>query len=162
MAVAGGSAAPKALIPDHGHRTIYLGAFERYFMSAVVATAFGWISVYSFISGELVVGGVYAIIGGVTVWIAVFRIAVRIEPTTLIIRNPLRTRVVEIADLIGAVPAYAGLQLTVRGGKRITVVAVQRHNLAIALRRQTRADRLGEELLARARELRSPGISSTT
>lgn len=149
-----------SLMPDRGHRTIHLGVFERYFMSGIVVVVFGWIAAYSYVTGEPVVGAVYAIIAGGTVWLVSFRIALRIEPTTLTVRNPLHTHVVEIADVVGAAPAYAGLRLTVRGGKQITVFAIQRHNIAIALRRRTRADRLAEELLARARELRSRGISA--
>ena len=89
-----------ALIPDRGRRTIHLGVFERYVMSGIVGVVFGWIAVYSYVTGEPLVGAVYAIIGGVTVWLVSFRLAVRIEPTTLTIRNPLHTHVVEIADVL--------------------------------------------------------------
>ncbi len=86
-------------------------------------------------------------------WLLAMRPMVRLGRGQVVVRNPLWTRRLLLADVADAVPGYLGVRIT-RHGRRLPVVAwaVQEANLSSLAERDTRAKKLS----ARLRELARP------
>lgn len=133
----------QAVLADPNVLKFRYGWFERFFLPAVMVFAFGWIGLYQFTLGGLgaaIGGAVFLGIAGVTVWLATFRIMVAVGHDSMVIRNPLRTYVLKLDDIVSLTPEYEGLAVRTRQGSELTAVAIQRWNLTLFLRRRSRAD----------------------
>jgi hypothetical protein len=133
--------------------TLRLGILERWILSTYFLIAFCWIGVYELTLadvGERLIGAVCIAIGLVGFWELVVRIKAVVGSEHLLVRNPLRTHVLALGDIASVDPEYEGLRIRTIEGRRLTVVAVQRYNVALFLRRRSRADDV-KELIQRRR-----------
>ena len=96
-------------------------------------------------------GVLFLLLTAVIVWLLTFRIVVLVGRDDMVIRNPLRTWVVALDDIVSLTPEYEGLVVRTRNGKKITAIAIQRWNLTLFLRRRSRAEDAVDAILARQR-----------
>lgn len=84
------------------------------------------------------------------VWRCAFHCSIELSSDTLVVRNPFTTQVVQLADIVTVESGYSGIEIRLRNGKKRTAWAVQRANLSLLLRRETRSDRIVAEIRAAA------------
>src|SRR4051794_8342036 len=92
--------------------TLRYGAAERFIMPIVIVGTIGWIGVYELTlhdAGEATMGVLFLLLTAVIVWLLTFRIVVLVGRDDMVIRNPLRTFVVELDDIASLTPEYEGL-----------------------------------------------------
>lgn len=149
----------KAVLAEPGVLILRYGSFERFVLPGFIVFAFGWIGVYEFTLGDLgdAVGGVAFLgLAGLIVWLMTFRTIVAVGRDAMVIRNPLRTVVVDLDDIASLTPEYEGLVVRTTQGKKMTAVAIQRWNLTLFFRRRSRADDAVDLILERQRARHLP------
>lgn len=149
----------KAILAEPDVVTLRYGSFERFILPGLIVFAFGWIGVYEFTLGDLgdaVGGAVFLGIAGLIVWLMTFRTIVAVGRDAMVIRNPLRTFVVELDDIATLTPEYEGLVVRTSQGKKMTAVAIQRWNLTLFFRRRSRAEDAVDLILERQRARHLP------
>lgn len=147
------SSRARGLLAEDGVKIFHPGPFERYFLTAIVLISLGWIGVYEVSLGDLgdVIGGICFIAVALwIVWMVSARIVLAIGRDRVLIRNPLRTHVVELSAIADVKPQYEGLRIDTVDGRSIIAVAVQHWNISLFLKRRTRADRITELIQQRA------------
>ncbi len=80
------------------------------------------------------------------VWRFAYHPRISITGDDLVVRNPLRTRRIPVAEVTDVQPGYSGLQFSQLSGPNVVGWAVQKTNVAQWLRRETRADRIAAEV----------------
>ncbi|GHJ47383.1 hypothetical protein Cs7R123_47250 [Catellatospora sp. TT07R-123] len=90
--------------------------------------------------------------------LATLRPRVTLTDTELIVRNPMRTYQVALADVASVDNGYSGLVVVLRDDTKLQVWAVQKSNLARLLNRQTRSDEVAAAIRTQAQAVRQkPG-----
>lgn len=90
--------------------------------------------------GEAQVRWVFLLIATAIIWTVTFRVPVAVSSDRLVIRNPIRTHIIRLTDIVEIEPEYEGLRITTMDGRVLTAVAIQRWNVTAFLRRRSRAD----------------------
>lgn len=115
-----------------------------------VATAVGWIASEPGGAEGETYSALMIIMGTAGAWLFAFRPRVYLDRTNVTVVNPLRTTVVPLDRVQPTSRAgYAGLVIVYfEAGRiqRVSAWAIQKWNLAVWLNRQTRADRIGQEI----------------
>lgn len=139
-------------------RTYHLNAVERFVGSTAALVTLGWIGIDQMVrmpdAPERILGGTLIVLAAYVWWLLVYRLQLRVTPSQLIVRNVFRTREVALEDIKDVRPAYEGTKVHLTNGKHVTVLALQRWNVSLWLDRETRADRVAEEILSRRDKLR--------
>lgn len=139
--------------------TVYRsGVFERYVLTGLLFAVFAPAAIYSAASGDWFDGLFFLVIATVPAMI-IWPLSLRLGRDTLEVRNIFRRRVIELRHVVSVTPEYEGLNISLESGKNVRSLAIQRHNIALFLRRRTRADAIAEEILRRAERARfeAPG-----
>lgn len=114
--------------------------------SVVLAIA----TVCAFLIAGPATGLVVLALGGALAWLFVYRPAVILTGTEVIIRNPWGTRRVPLGDVAGTGGAYAGLSVRRRSGGAVNAWAVQKSNAATWSGRTSRADEAAAAIMTAA------------
>lgn len=109
------------------------------------------VTAYNFVVAGPLAGFVTLVVAALAVWLFVFRPALTLTGTDLVVRNPWGTRRVPLADITGTGGAYTGLRIERRSGTPVTAWAVQKSNAAKWSGTSTRADQVATEIMAAAR-----------
>lgn len=83
---------------------------------------------------------------GIFAYLVVIRPAIVATSSGILVRNPLRTRHLAWSEVRHISPGYSGITFERANGRSVTARAIQKSNVSVALKRQTRADRVAKQL----------------
>ncbi|MEV4533118.1 PH domain-containing protein [Asanoa sp. NPDC049518] len=127
-------------------------------VSGIVFMAFGlWVMVRAVLAGSrggydlgIVYGFGFGLAAVLVPLLFALRPAVTLTGTEVLVRNPLRTRRVPLAEITDAKTGYGGLRIETRDGRAVTAWAVQKSNVASWSGKHTRADDVADTIRAQA------------
>ena len=116
-------------------------------MAMVLGFALGGFFTFVFwISGVGVFAVAILIVALAASWVAAIRPWMGIDGETIVIVNPLSTKVIVLSDAVAAESGYDGLRIQLVDGSVARAWAVQKSNLMTALKRPMRSDRVVERI----------------
>jgi Bacterial PH domain len=96
------------------------------------------------VSSSIIMAGMTAFAGGAA------RSRITIADECVVVRNPLWTQRVRLAEIASVEPGYSGLQITTAEGRTVTAWAVQKSNWSAWRGRRTRADEIAAAIVRHA------------
>lgn len=130
-----------------------LGAVDRWVFPGYAFGVFATIGVYELVVGSMVPGIILLISGtGLSACLGLRPLAV-MGAREIYIRNPARSHIVNIVDIVSLEQTWEGLHLQLVDGTTTNIWAIQKWNVAVFLKRRTAADDAADQIRGRQRRL---------
>ncbi len=91
-------------------------------------------------------GALLVLSGALLVWLFAFRPRLILDVDQVIVRNPLRTRRLDLRDVVAVEPGYSGVEFHRRSARPVRAWAVQKTNASWMLGLRTPADAVAATL----------------
>lgn len=115
---------------------------------------FAILVMFAFIAGGPAGGIVMLILSVALAWLFVFRPAVVVTETEVVVRNPWGTQRIPLGDISGTGGAYSGLSIRRESGGTVVAWAVQKSNAAKWSGKASRADDVAGTIMKAVKQSR--------